>query len=100
MLTKVKSPSSARQNFFSLMDEVIEDCSVVIVERRDAPNVAILPESELRSLQEAVYLLRSPRNAQRLFDAIEWADHHSDESIQTAQELRDELEQEIEEQED
>ncbi len=78
------------------MDEVVADCSVVIIERRDAPNVAILPEDELRSMQECLYLMRSPRNARRLLDAMEWADEHApDEPIKTAAELRAELEQEI-----
>ena len=34
-------------------------------------NIALIPESELISLVETVYLFRSPANAHRLLDAIE-----------------------------
>nr|WP_293104987.1 type II toxin-antitoxin system Phd/YefM family antitoxin [Moorena sp. SIO3I6] len=42
-----------------------------MINRRDGENVALITESDLRSLVETVYLLRSPTNAMRLLDAIE-----------------------------
>ena len=42
-----------------------------MVNRRDAENVALIAESNLSSLMETVYLLRSPENAKRLKAAIE-----------------------------
>jgi antitoxin YefM len=42
-----------------------------IVNRRNRENVALIAGSDLRSLVETVYLLRSPVNARRLLNAIE-----------------------------
>lgn len=66
-----KSASDARQHFFELMDKVSNDHYIVLVNRRDGENVAMIAESDLSSLMETVYLLRSPKNARRLFEAIE-----------------------------
>lgn len=79
------------------MDEVAQDSSVVIVKRKDAPNVAMIAESELNSLVETVHLLRSPENAKRLFSALErsrtrdldWPNSDSAETVEdTLEELR------------
>lgn len=42
----------------------------MIYNRREGENVAMISESDLRSLIETVYLLRSPANARRLLDAL------------------------------
>ncbi len=65
------SPTDARKNFFSILDQVANDHQVVIVKRRDGENVALIAESDLSSLYETAYLLKSPRNAQRLMEALE-----------------------------
>lgn len=49
-----------RQNFFKVLDEVTQDRNVVLIERRDAPDVAIISADELTSMMESLYLLRSP----------------------------------------
>ncbi len=56
---------------FKLLDLVVENHQVYIINRRDDENVALIAESDLVSLIETVYLLRSPANARRLLDAIE-----------------------------
>lgn len=71
LVSKTESATNARKEFFKILDEVAQDSSVVIVKRKDAPNVAILAESELSSLVETVHLLRSPKNAERLFSALD-----------------------------
>lgn len=68
---KVTSPTDARNDFFKLLNLVTENHQVYIVNRRDGENVALIAESDLVSLVETVYLLRSPANARRLLDAIE-----------------------------
>lgn len=68
---KVTSPTDARNDFFNLLDLVVQDHQVYIVNRRDGENVALIAESDLVSLVETVYLLRSPANARRLLDSIE-----------------------------
>jgi len=62
--------SYARANLARLCDSVAADCEVVIIHRRGAKDVALIAASELRSLMECAYLLRSPRNAKRLLSAL------------------------------
>nr|WP_299414440.1 type II toxin-antitoxin system Phd/YefM family antitoxin [Acaryochloris sp. IP29b_bin.148] len=71
LISKTESATNARKEFFKILDEVANDSSVVIVKRKNAPNVAMIAESELSSLVETVHLLRSQKNAERLFSALE-----------------------------
>ncbi len=71
MLTSETSYTHARDHLASLLDKVVDDQEIVVIKRRDRPNVALIAESELSSLLETVYLLRSPENAKRLFAALE-----------------------------
>lgn len=59
-----------RQNLASVLDRVSDDRETVIVRRRGAHDVALIPASELAGLMETAHLLRSPRNAQRLLTAL------------------------------
>jgi antitoxin YefM len=59
-----------RDNLASVLDQVVEDQEVVIVRRRGAPDVALIPAEELAGLIETAHLLRSPANARRLFTAL------------------------------
>ncbi|NCO75734.1 MAG: type II toxin-antitoxin system prevent-host-death family antitoxin [Cyanobacteria bacterium] len=68
---EITSPTEARNGLFQLLDKVVENREVFIINRRNGENVALIAESDLRSLVETVYLLRSPNNARNLFDAIE-----------------------------
>lgn len=62
--------SHARTNFAALCDEVASSSEPVIIRRQGAEDVALISAAELRSLQETVHLLRSPRNAERLLAAL------------------------------
>ena len=64
------SYTETRTNFAALWDRVIDHRETLIVHRRGSEDIAVLPASELSSLQETAYLLRSPRNAQRLLAAL------------------------------
>ena len=68
---EITSPTDARNNLFKLLDQIVENHQVYIINRREGENVALIAESDLVSLAETVYLLRSPENAGRLWDAIE-----------------------------
>ncbi|ELR97313.1 type II toxin-antitoxin system Phd/YefM family antitoxin [Gloeocapsa sp. PCC 73106] len=68
---KITSPTNARNDLFNLLDLVVANHQVYVINRRDAENVALIAESDLVSLVETVYLLRSPANARRLLEAIE-----------------------------
>lgn len=87
---EITSPTKARNSFFKLLEEVAEKEQVFVINRRDGKNVALIAESELRSLIETVYLLRSPANASRLFDAIEESKTGKIQ-VQTVDELKKEL---------
>lgn len=68
---EITSPTEARNNFFGLLEQIVQNHQVFVIHRREGENVAMISESDLRSLVETVYLLRSPTNAQRLLDALE-----------------------------
>jgi len=63
--------TSLRERLASVLDQVANDHEVVIVRRRGAKDVALIPADELAGLLETAHLLRSPRNAQRLLSAID-----------------------------
>ena len=62
--------SQARANLASLLDDVTENREVVIIRRRKGEDAALIAASELTSLLETAYLLRSPANAERLLTAL------------------------------
>ena len=62
--------TSLRENLARVLDRVVDQQEVVIVRRRGARDVALIPASELTGLTETAHLLRSPRNARRLLAAL------------------------------
>ena len=64
------SYTDARANFARLLDRVTQDREIVVINRRGQENVAMIAASELSSLVETAYLLRSPNNARRLLEAL------------------------------
>ena len=62
--------SKARANLAALLDEVTANRGIVIINRREAEDVALVAASELSSLLETAHLLRSPKNAERLLTAL------------------------------
>ena len=65
--------TQARANLAGLCDRVTDDREVVIIERRKSKSVALIDAAELSGLMETAHLMRSPKNAQRLADALERA---------------------------
>ena len=65
--------TSLRERLAAVLDQVANDHDVVIVRRRNAKDVALVPAEELSSLMETAHLLRSPKNAQRLLAALQRA---------------------------
>ena len=59
-----------QNNLAKTMDRVCDDRSPVIVTRNNARSVVILSLEDYQALEETAYLLRSPKNAKRLLDAI------------------------------
>jgi len=62
--------SQARASLATLWDKVTNDREIVIIHRRGAEDVAMLAADELAGLVETVYLLESPKNAERLLQAL------------------------------
>jgi len=66
--------TSLRQELASVLDRIVNDQEVVIVRRRGARDVAMIPAAELAGLLETAHLLRSPRNSRRLLAALRRAE--------------------------
>jgi len=64
------SYTNARQNLASLLNKVEQDNAIALITRQGHKDIALLPAEELSSILETLHLLRSPKNAQRLFEAI------------------------------
>jgi antitoxin YefM len=62
--------TQARANLSSLFKEVTENREIVIIRRRSGEDVAVVAADELASLTETAHLLRSPKNARRLLQAL------------------------------
>jgi antitoxin YefM len=62
--------TQARDGLAKLLDQVTHNREVVIIQRRGEEEVAMIAASELESLLETAYLLRSPANAERLLAAL------------------------------
>ena len=63
--------TQARANLARLLDEVSSNREIVIINRKKAEDVALISASELSSLIETAHLLRSPKNAERLLNALQ-----------------------------
>jgi antitoxin YefM len=62
--------TQARDGLAKLLDQVTHDREIVVIQRRGEEEVAMIAASELESLIETAYLLRSPANAERLLSAL------------------------------
>lgn len=68
------SVSEARANLKTVMDKVVADHAPVTIRRQRGEGVVMVSQSDWESLEETLYLLSSPRNAERLLEAIEGLD--------------------------
>jgi antitoxin YefM len=64
------SYTKARAQLAKTMDQVCEDHEPVIITRSGEDSVVMLSLEDYKSLEETAYLLRSPKNARRLIEAI------------------------------
>ncbi len=62
--------STARDHLAEVWDKTVSTREPVIVSRRGAESIVMLPLEEWEGLQETAHLLRSPANAQRLLAAL------------------------------
>ncbi|MDY7574771.1 type II toxin-antitoxin system prevent-host-death family antitoxin [Actimicrobium sp. CCI2.3] len=60
-----------RQNLTAIMDRVGQDHAPLMITRQKGAPVVMMSLDDYNALQETAYLLRSPKNAQRLSLAVE-----------------------------
>lgn len=82
--------SQLREHLAEVWDRIEDTQEPVIVSRKGHQDIAILPADELEKMRETAHLLRSPRNARRLIDALARAYENEGESVDP-QTLRKEL---------
>jgi antitoxin YefM len=62
--------SQARRNLAKTMDQVCDDHAPIIITRKNLRSVVMISLEDYQALEETAYLLRSPKNAQRLLESI------------------------------
>lgn len=62
--------TDARASFATLCNQVTAERDVAIISRRGAEDVVLISAAELAGIVETAHLLRSPKNAERLFSAL------------------------------
>ena len=82
--------TNARANFAALCRHATEEREPVVINRRGGEDVVLISADELEGLLETAHLLRSPKNAKRLFDAIYRAKNNTEEP-RSIESLREEF---------
>ena len=62
--------TEARENLASIWDKTVSSREPVVISRRGAESVVMLPLEEWEGVTETAHLLRSPTNARRLLAAL------------------------------
>jgi antitoxin YefM len=62
--------SAARANLAKIIDRVCDNHETLIITRNGEQSVVMLSLEDYQSLEETAYLLRSPKNANRLLASI------------------------------
>jgi antitoxin YefM len=62
--------SETRANLKAVMDKVVDDRAPVAITRQRGEGVVMISQSEWNSIEETLYLLSSPKNAERLLEAV------------------------------
>ena len=80
--------SNLRSHLAELWNQVEDTQEPIIVSRKGHQDLAILPADELASIQETAHLLRSPKNAARLIEALSRAVNDAEQSTTSPDDLR------------
>ncbi|SEA76002.1 type II toxin-antitoxin system Phd/YefM family antitoxin [Pedobacter hartonius] len=68
---EITTYTAFRQHLKSFLDKVLASRSPLFVTRSNGEDVVVISKADYDSMQETFYLLKSPKNAARLLDAIE-----------------------------
>jgi antitoxin YefM len=67
---EITSFTHFRQNLKFFLDKVFLNHEPLFVTRANGEDVVVLSKADYESMQETLYLLRSPKNAERLMEGI------------------------------
>jgi antitoxin YefM len=70
----VLSYSDTRANLKAVMDKVVEDRTPVVITRQKAEAVVMVSLADWTAMEETLHLLSSPKNAERLREAMQELD--------------------------
>jgi antitoxin YefM len=65
-----KTYTEAREKLSDIIEKVCEDHDPLIITKRRDKAVVMISLEDYESMEETAYLLKSPRNAQRLLESI------------------------------
>lgn len=65
------SLSYVREHLEEIWDRLEVSRTEIFIHRESHEDMAVLPAAELRSMRETLHLLSTPRNAARLYAALE-----------------------------
>ncbi|MDA0747282.1 MAG: type II toxin-antitoxin system prevent-host-death family antitoxin [bacterium] len=82
------SYSQLRQTLKDCLDKVCSEHHPLLVKRKNGEDVVILSKEDYTSLEETIYLLRSPKNVRRLQESLE---SQKTISFKNAEDLKNEL---------
>jgi antitoxin YefM len=68
---RTMSYTESRARYAEVLDSVVENREEIVITRAGHEPVVIVSLADFESLRETAYLMRSPTNARRLFDAME-----------------------------
>ncbi|ANP78826.1 type II toxin-antitoxin system Phd/YefM family antitoxin [Vibrio sp. 10N.222.51.C8] len=66
----IVSFTEARNSLKSVLDRVVDDSDVTVITRRDSEDAVVMSLDHFNSMQETLYLMSSPKNAERLAESI------------------------------
>jgi antitoxin YefM len=70
MTMNILTFSEARASLKTVMDNVCNDHTPTVITRVSGEHVVMLSLSDFNSMEETLYLLRSPKNASRLMESV------------------------------
>jgi antitoxin YefM len=60
----------ASENLEAMIEKVVADCAPLAITRPRGEGAVLISASEWTSIEETLYLLSSPKNAERLLEAV------------------------------
>jgi antitoxin YefM len=67
---RATTTTELRANLARMIDQVIDDHTPLLITRAGGSNAVLISEEEFAAIDETLHLLRSPKNAERLREAI------------------------------